>query len=220
MPCEARNPCAPPCLVDVESALGRKMRRRCRRTFVVACEKDDPDPPNDCRRKAVELEAQESAILARCHTPLPPPPASPLSTPLACQSSKRRHPRTRLPRHHCQPPVHSTHRPASPRHARRPSADRWRAVCEADFACLLSTPVEAPAPAHREPARRAQMCLRHGQAGSRGSGSPPTKRIRVQGVTRPPTCLGRRDPRRRRWRAGEMRPPLHSPLHPRAPARC
>ena len=65
VPCEARNPCAPPCLVDVESALGRKMRRRCRRTFVVACEKDDPDPPNDCRRKAVELEAQESAILAR-----------------------------------------------------------------------------------------------------------------------------------------------------------
>ena len=172
MPCEARNPCAPPCLVDVESALGRKMRRRCRRTFVVACEKDDPDPPNDCRRKAVELEAQESAILARCHTPLPPPPASPLSTPLACQSSKRRHPRTRLPRHHCQPPVHSTHRPASPRHARRPSADRWRAVCKADFACLLSTPVEAPAPAHREPARRAQMCLRHGQAGSRGSADP------------------------------------------------
>ena len=34
------------------------------------------------------------------------------------------------------------------------------------------TPSEAPAPAHCEPARRAQMCLRHGQAGSRGSADP------------------------------------------------
>ena len=107
---------------------------------------------------------------------VPPPlshrPASQHSRSLACQSSNRRHPRTRLPRHHGQPPVHSTHRPASPCHARRPSADRRRAVCEADFACLLSTPVEAPAPAHCEPARRAQMCLRHGQAGFRGSADP------------------------------------------------
>ena len=31
---------------------------------------------------------------------------------------------------------------------------------------------EAPAPAHCEPARRAQMCLRHGQAGFRGSADP------------------------------------------------
>ena len=34
------------------------------------------------------------------------------------------------------------------------------------------TPSEAPAPAHCEPARRAQMSLRHGQAGSRGSAYP------------------------------------------------
>ena len=34
------------------------------------------------------------------------------------------------------------------------------------------TPSEAPAPAHCEPARRAQMSLRHGQAGSRGSADP------------------------------------------------
>ena len=34
------------------------------------------------------------------------------------------------------------------------------------------TPSEAPAPAHCEPARRAQMCLMHGQAGSRGSADP------------------------------------------------
>ena len=33
-------------------------------------------------------------------------------------------------------------------------------------------PLQAPAPAHCEPARRAQMCLRHGQAGSRGSADP------------------------------------------------
>ena len=37
---------------------------------------------------------------------------------------------------------------------------------------LPHTPSEAPAPAHCEPARRAQMCLRHGQAGSRGSADP------------------------------------------------
>ena len=34
------------------------------------------------------------------------------------------------------------------------------------------TPSEAPAPAHCEPARRAQMCLRHGQTGCRGSADP------------------------------------------------
>ena len=34
------------------------------------------------------------------------------------------------------------------------------------------TPSEAPAPAHCELDRRAQMCLRHGQAGSRGSADP------------------------------------------------
>jgi hypothetical protein len=41
-------------------------------------------------------------------------------------------------------------------------------------------------------------------------GSPRTKRTRLQGVTRPPACLGCRDPRRHQWRAGELRPPLHT----------
>ena len=37
---------------------------------------------------------------------------------------------------------------------------------------FLTDALQAPAPAHCEPARRAQMCLRHGQAGSRGSADP------------------------------------------------
>lgn len=86
--------------------------------------------------------------MARCHHPLScpsPAPASPRTAPLTRRSSGRPHPRTRLPRHHRQPPVHSTHRPYPPRHARRPSADRQRAVLVAGLRACSRCTRERPA---------------------------------------------------------------------------
>ena len=50
--------------------LAGKMRRRCRRNFVLTCEKDGPDPSINWESEVAKLEAHEGAILTRCHQPL------------------------------------------------------------------------------------------------------------------------------------------------------
>jgi hypothetical protein len=72
-----------------------------------------------------------------------------------------------------RPAPHASHLHTRARAARRRSCNSSAHLCALPCALAPShTPSDAPAPAHCALARRAQMCLRQGHPGSRGSSDP------------------------------------------------